>query len=967
MKHLIFFLFFLLSTTAFAQERTISGTISDSDGSPLPGANVLIKGSSGGTIADVNGKYSLNASTGDILVISFIGYLPQEFTVAESNVINISLVSDDKQLSEVVVLGTRRSDRTITESAVPIDIIGTADIEASGFTQTIELLQNLVPSYNASKNSINDGTDHVRPATLRGLGPEHVLVLVNGKRRHLSAVVHVNDQQRGSVGVDLNSIPPSSIERIEVLRDGAAAQYGSDAIAGVINIVLKKKSDLEVSFTYGQNFSTEQRGYKPGQALLPDETDDQFKSGFYLKNWATTQKSVTHTDGQSIVAHIGKGFEFGKSKIHLSAQYRSQQRSNRAGPDPRYNYFGTFPDGTLTRDGGVIDQASVTVDSREAGFGRINHWYGRSEVSDFNAFLNGETTVGNNNTFYYFGGYGFRQSLGPCYYRRANDNRTIREIYPHGFLPNINPTIIDGSGALGYRGKLGNWNIDVSETIGYNSFTWNMVNTHNTSLGQFGTVKDESGADLQKKKYNAGKLSFLQASTNIDLVRQADAGFASPLNIALGGEFRYESYGITPGELGSYINGNDEGYKTGITALSEASGVTGSSGGILDGPNQGNDAPVGCQCFPGFSQKNNTNASRFNVGAYVDLEADIISNFTVGLAGRFEYYSDFGATLNAKLSARWELSDTFSWRGAFSTGFRAPALGQINYSSIATEAIDNVLVEAGTFPVTNPIAQALGAVDLEAEKSVNFSTGIVLTEGDFTLSVDAYVISMSDRVIFTETFRGNKDNSGKDLLKEFLKTKGVDAASGRYFSNALNTRTSGLDVTGRYRTQVGANSSVSFTLAMNFNSTRITNKDDINTPESLKAYSSTPLFGRQNRVRIEQFAPQDIQNLIIQWNKGNFGLMFKTVRYGSVTDPASGSNYKYDQTYEPTFIFSTEASLRVMQDQLTFAIGSNNLMDTYPEKVYKGNSFNGIFPYSGAPPYGFTGRYVYVRANLKLK
>ena len=396
----------LLGQQAYGQTITISGKIIDSDSQePVIGATVLVKETGEGTISDIEGNFSLTLLEGQSIKITFIGYKPYTSIIsAGTSNLSVLLQSDILGLGEVVVLGTRRRDRTVIESSVPIDVVTAKDIAASGFTQTIEILQYLIPSYNAPKPSISDGTDYVRPATLRGLSPDQVLLLVNGKRRHTSALVHVNGTVgRGAAGADLNAIPASAIERIEVLRDGAAAQYGSDAIAGVINLVLKKGTGFDISASYGANITTQDRGYAPGEGLAPGETDADFDAiadGYYVKDWYKTSEKINITDGGSLNLHLGKGFKIGEEgSIYLSGQVRLQNRSNRAGIDPRHNYFLKNPDGTLSQS----QDGTRTVDSREASFDRLNHWYGRSELKDFSFFANGDNKLNNGGSFYFFG------------------------------------------------------------------------------------------------------------------------------------------------------------------------------------------------------------------------------------------------------------------------------------------------------------------------------------------------------------------------------------------------------------------------------------------------------------------------------------------------------------------------------------------------------------------------------------
>lgn len=674
---LAFFMYVILGGSMLAQSSgTIKGTITDAKtGDSLPGANIIILGSHMGTGTDANGEYSLKVAPGSyVLQVSYVSYktVKEKVTVESGQTLtkNFALAADLIGTDEVVVVGTRRKDRTVVNSPVPIDVISAKDIQQSGFTQTTEMIKMLVPSYNAPETTIDDGSDHVRPATLRGLGPDQVLVLVNGKRRYTSALVHVNGTiGRGSTGADLNAIPASAIERIEVLRDGASAQYGSDAIAGVINIILKEKKGFDASASYGQYMTTENRGYTESESNIAGEDASTF-------SWDGNAQNVSITDGFSKTVHLGYGFGVNNGTVYLSGEYRKHNFTNRAGLDPRQQFF----------------TVNGQPDPREATFGRLNHRYGDADVSDIGLFLNSTIPVSDNAKFYAFGGYSKRDGLSGGFFRRSLDNRTVRGIYPYGFLPEIQTKIYDGSFAAGVKGSLGEWAYDVSETYGGNSFNFFVTNSLNTSMGL-----------TSPTSFFAGALKFLQSTSNIDLVRQTDIGTANPLNIAVGFEFRWENYQIGPGEPNSYING----------------GIP-----VLDGPNAGASASAGSQVFPGFAPSNTQDQSRTNMGMYADLENRLTEQLTLGAAARFENYSDFGSTLTAKLDGRYEIAPGFAIRGAVSNGFRAPSLAQEYFSAISTNFIGGVPFEIGTFPVSSPVAKALGAKELTAEKSIKYKRGL---------------------------------------------------------------------------------------------------------------------------------------------------------------------------------------------------------------------------------------------------
>lgn len=891
-------------------KATIKGVVTDSKSeSSLPGANIIVMGTKIGASSDIDGKYSLSLSPGTYEIeASYVGYKSAHFHVkvtAGQNVVHdFKLSPDIIGTDEIVIVGSRASERTVIQSSVPIDVITQKEIEKTGFTQTTQVLQMLVPSYNAPHPTITDGSDHMRPATLRGLGPDQVLVLVNGKRRHTSALVHVNGSVgRGSTGADLNAIPLSAIERIEVLRDGAAAQYGSDAISGVINIILKAKEGLDASVTYGQYLSSAERGYLETEGNIPGETSATY-------SWDGKKENISYTDGKSVNAHLGYGFKIFGGNFYLSGQLRNQDPTNRAGLDQRQQYFAL---------------ANGQPDPREATIDRINHKIGEAQLKDLSTFLNGTAQISEDMQFYLFGGFSNRKGLSGGFWRRALDDRDVRAIYPDGFLPEIKSDINDFSASAGVKGSLGNWAYDLSETFGSNSFNFGVTNSVNTSLGA-----------SSQTEFDAGTLKFKQSTTNLDFVRQVDIGTATPLNIAVGAEFRWENYQIVAGEAASYIDG----------------GVT-----ILDGPNKGKAAPAGAQVFPGFSPKNTQDQGRTNLGLYLDFENKPVADLLVSAAARYENYSDFGSTLTGKFTTRYEFIDGFALRGAVSTGFRAPSLAQEFYSAISTNFINGVPFEIGTFPVSSSTAQALGAIDLKAEKSVNISGGFTASVNNFSFTADLYQISITDRIVLTENFTGTG-------ITNFLKAKGINASGGRFFTNALSTKTNGLDITAKYGIPLGELGTLRFIAALNFNKTEITNKDQITTPDQLKAITTTPILGRVEQGRFEEGQPKNTYNLMVNYLLKKWTVMVRAIRFGEVkTFDATDPNK--DQLFGAKWYTDLEVSYN-FGSGFGLALGTNNIFDVYPDKSLKVNSNSGIIPYSGVSPSGYNGRFIYTRLDYSL-
>jgi len=901
-------------------QGTIQGLVTDSDSSqPLPGANVSVVGTLQGTTSGTDGRYSLSVSPGTFEIqASFVGFKPITVSVtvmAGATVTqNFLMVPDLVGAGEVVVLGTRRSGRTVIDSPVPVDVLTPEEIQSSGMVETTQLLQQLIPSYNAPQASITDGSDHIRPATLRGLGPDQVLVLINGKRIHTSALVHVNGSVgRGSTGVDMNAIPTSIIDKIEVLRDGAAAQYGSDAIAGVINIVLKEHQGLDASVNFGQYASDPIRGYTESQGNRPGEDASSY-------TWdgngdIGAPRNVSYSDGKTANLHLGYGLPLQKGDLYIAGSFAHQDYVNRAGLDPRQQYYDGFAND-------MVHKPQFTEDT----FPRLNHRYGNGEFDESSIFANGSIPVNDTGTKVYgFGGFYHRDGTSGCFYRRSLDNRTNRTIYPDGFLPKINGRVSDFNVSGGVKGSVSGWAYDLSQTAGGNALNFHMIDTHNAT--------EING----QRKFDAGTLNFSQATSNLDLFRSAEIGTASPLSIAIGGEFRYDHYWINDGEPNSYDNAGSP---------------------VLDGPNYGAATAAGSQCFAGFQPRSAQNQKRTNVAVYLDLENNLTSQLLVSAAGRFENYSDFGTTVTGKIAARYELVTGVALRGALSSGFRAPSLAQEWFTSIATNFIDGVPFEVGTFPVKSDVARALGAKELDPETSLNVSGGLTLNQSNLSLTVDAYLINLYNRITFTENFTSSE-------VADFLQSRNINANGGRFFTNALDTRTKGIDIIGRYAVKIGAGTG-RFTAAMNFANTDITNKDsngEIPSNAILSSLGESQFIGRSRQGDFEDAQPKNKVNLQANYDVKRWKFMVRNNRYGEVTSRSNDPTR--DQTFGAKWITDVEVSYAVRHG-ISVAFGSNNVFDIYPDKQFKRNSFNGIFPYNGFSPFGFFGRYIYSRINLSI-
>ena len=813
----------------------------------------------------------------------------------------------------IIVTGTRRTDRTVSESTVPIDVISSESLLNQGTTETNRLLNNLVPSFNFPQPSLTDGTDSLRPATLRGLAPDQVLVLVNGKRRHSSALLNLNGSVgRGSTGVDMNTIPPLAIERIEVLRDGAASQYGSDAIAGVINIQLKKREGGRAQVTYGKYITTM-------EDVAQVDTVSPTTNAGGDPAITFTGRDRRRRDGDTITMAANFGIPVGETAyVNVTAEYKDRDPTNRSGPDIRRQYSGIG-------------------DPRETTFDRYSHRFGDGKSEDINLFVNTGVEVGASFELYAFGSYGNRKANGAGFYRRALDARNRdfanggQPFYADGFLPFIDADIEDIAGVLGIRGETGGWNLDLSINYGSNRLDYGVSNSWNASLGGL----------VSPTEFDAGGLRSGQTSVNFDAQRDLDLGIGDS-SIAFGGEWRNENYKIVPGEEASWIAGP----------------FTFSNG-----------AAPGAQVFPGFQPSTAVDASRDSFAAYVELDTDFSDMFNVQVAGRYEHFSDFGDTFNGKIAARFEPVEGLAFRGAASTGFRAPGMAQQFFSTTSTNNVTGVgLIEIGTFPVNSPIAVALGAQPLKPEESVNLSAGMVFTMVDgLSLTVDYYNIEISDRIVLTENLQG------ADVVA-LLQAAGVVGTSARFFINGIDTRTQGLDVVASYRVPDFGMGRFTLTAGYNLNDAKITDR------ATILGFNAQRLFARPESFRLTDGQPSNKLNIGLDWEMQPFGASLRANRYGSVFLPIGSNNdltipkgaAPGDVTLSPKWVVDLEARFNPAE-MVQVAVGANNLFDQYPDRLPFGvvNGFNfgqnqSFLPYSSQSPFGFSGRFLYGRVSVEF-
>ena len=757
-------------------------------------------------------------------------------------------------LDTVIVTGTYVSDRTVAESQSPIDIITPEALTATGTTELATALARALPSLNFPRPGMADGTSGVRPAQLRGLSPDQVLILVNGKRRHISALVNVNGTiGRGSSAVDLNTIPVAAIERVEVLRDGASAQYGSDAIAGVVNIVLKGSgSGGSIALGGGQ--------YSEGDG----------------KQW-------------QVSGDAGLTLSQGAGTVHLAAQTGHQDMTNRSGAyQGTAPHTGNFPgvgEKAFKLGDPDVDQSAVSINA-EFNIGERTHAYA--------------TLIGSD-----------RDITSFAFYRSKNHSgqgALLAQVYPNGYVPEINQDARDLSAVLGVKGSsVGGWRWDVSYNFGENQLGFRTQNTINYALGA-----------SSPRSFYVGQLTYKQQVLNADFSKALDIGLAYPATLSLGAEHRMEDWAQTAGEPSSYYGS-------------------------------------GAQGFGGFTRRNAGSYSRDSDAVYAGLEADLSDRFSAGVAGRYEDYSDFGGQTSGKLSARYAFTDTVALRGTVAGGFRAPALAQQHYQAVTTNINNGVAFETGTFPAAGAAAQALGAEPLKAETSLSYSLGLVLQPIDrLYLTIDAYQIAIDDRIVLSS----NLNIAGNKAAQDLLAALGItNVTSARYFNNAIDTRTRGVDLVGSYSIPLQA-SSLNLTGSYNYNKTDVTRIAP--NPDVLTALGANlERMGRDERGRIEEGAPRDKFALNANWKLAQWDFNAGATRYGRFTS-RHATNPAQDQRFDPAWTLDLSANFRPGENW-TVTLGADNALDEYPQQNIYANSTFGLMPYSLYSPFGFNGRYVYGR------
>lgn len=813
-------------------------------------------------------------------------------------------------MEEVITIGTRTIGRVATDSPVPVDAFNTDAFDRTGATEVGRALQLLAPSFNFSSSTISDGTDALRPATLRGLGPDQTLVLVNGKRRHGSALVHVNGSVgRGTAGTDLNAIPMSAIERIEVLRDGAAAQYGSDAIAGVINIVLKSDSEGgDASAQFGE---------------------------------------TSEGDGATTLVSFNQGFSIGDGGFfNFDAEYRDRERTNRAGLNGNCLYEHLSPCVDL---GGGTRQ---TTEAREINANRLNFRIGDADSDQLSLVGNLGLPLADGKEFYAFATYSDRENLSGGFFREpdsGSDNPIFQvdgvtpvnngePFYPDGFTPLINTQIDDLSINTGITGETqSGWSWDASFGYAMNDFAFTIQNSVNASL--------VSATGTSPTSAFAGELGLGLLTLGFDMVKPQDWG-----SLAWGVAYREDSYEITPGQEESWrdYDNNPDG-----TAINPAF-----------------NGDAGIEVFPGFQPANRVDEDRDALSIYVDAEYDATDRLLLGGAIRGEDYSDFGSTANVKGTFAFTASDTVMIRGALSTGFRAPSLQQQFFNNVSTQFQGGVAVQIGTFRTDSALAQAIGVPELKEETSNNLSLGVVLQPNDsWTISLDYYDIQIDDRIIYSGDFLSGVN----PVLDAALLQAG--AARAKFFFNAADTSTDGIDVVANYSTPF-ANGDLDISIGANFTETEI---DSVNVPSSLISLpnASSTVFPDFDRSILTEWQPEDRMSINGFYSRNSWDLNVALNRFGEYAVLDGGAR----QVFGAKTLLDAQFRYH-FANNVTLKIGGNNLTDEVPDMNMVGQSRTGrivdgsgnvvvdtpgVFEFSRrSAPFGINGAFYYVAVDFNF-
>ncbi len=950
MRKLTLLLSLVLSGLLLQAQKNYAVKVTDSKtGNPIADASVKIKSTNKGAATNAVGTIVVKASPGDVLEVSSIGYTSQDVTLSEQTSVSVVLESTSIEYTDVVVVGSRGAPRAKTETAVPVDVIRINQVGLPTARMDLTSALNMAaPSFNYNKQSGADGADHVDLGTLRGLGPDQTLVLINGKRRHQTAFVALfGSRGRGNSGADLNAFPQSAVDRIEILRDGASAQYGSDAMAGVMNVVLKRNvNQWSINTGWAGYYDTKYNAYKT-------RNTNQYYYGRPI-------------DGGTVTFSANNGVALGKHGgfINVSFDFLTQGKTFRQVADtnvwtnkdalPLNTGRRAFGDGSVTT-GGVMYNMEIPCKTGKTtfySFGGFN-----SKASDAYAYTRNYSARPDRFPIDASGNLRFDGNI----MRVANDG----EIY---YNPHIQTKIKDISFAAGVKGTLGkDWNWDISNTFGRNDFHYYGDKTFNASQIMVANA-------AQPIHFDDGGFNFLQNTFNID-VSKSFKTVASGLNLGFGGEFRYERYSIYEGERASWDTF----------------------------PNPYQQAP-GSQGFPGFSPKDVVAENRNNISLYADVELNATKAWLLDAAIRFENYSDFGSIATFKFATRYKIGSNLNLRGSVSTGFRAPSLQQINFSNTLTSFSGGALVQSRIARNGDAVTKAAGIPDLREEKSVNASLGFAWKPiPGLTFTMDGYMVKVKDRIVLSGLF--DKDDATlPTAFTSQLAAIGVQTA--QFFSNSVNTTNYGLDIVIDYTKKIGRNNFKAL-LAGNFQNMKV---DKVNIPAALNdSYRHRKtFFSDREEAFLLASAPKAKFNLSLEYAVGKIGFGTHVNYFGNMKslgfgwtglasaagtegpgDPAISGSFTgidpyvdidgyNDQINVVKEIFNYKAKVTVdlfasyrFSKRISLFIGADNIFNVHPNFAAVQNARYESFDNEAGGPWesvqmGFNGRKLFTKLSFNF-
>jgi len=867
LKPLVFLMFLGMSNLIFGQN--VSGIVTDDTSQPIPGVSVVIKGTTTGTSTDFDGNYTLKANNGDTLVFSYVGYEAQEVAVTGST-LNVTMQSG-VALDEVILVGSRTAPRSNADSPLPVDVVGVKELTSTGQATFDKALQYRIPSFNTVQTPVNDATSLLDPYEIRNMGPSRTLILINGKRKNLSALLYTQTSPgRGETGADISAIPTDAIKRVEILRDGASAQYGSDAIAGVMNIILKDNANF-------------------GSATL--------RTGM-----------TSEGDGEMFGLSVNNGSTIGDDKgfLNYTIDFSKVNQANRPGTVNAAGEAGDF--------GANIADVQEFL-SRNPDAGNIN---GSPETAASKFLINGGFDLSDNTELYFNSAYVYKKvnsfaNYRTPYWRTVDEFPYLADFFPgdnpnnaggyDGYVPTFEGLLNDYNGTIGVKTTINDWNVDLSYTTGGNTQTYTVSDSHNRNevygVSYNPEIDEFEATPLyqanSQQSFDPGGTKFTHNVGNIDISRI----LSDQVSIGFGAEFRNETFEVIEGELASYDGG-------------------------------------GADSFAGNSPENSGKFNRYNIGGYFSLDYDVSDAFLLSGTIRTENYSDFGNTFVYKLSSRLKLSDNLTARASLSSGFRAPTLHQVYTQKAQYSFVPGQGIQVGGL-INNVSTQAklLGIPELDAETSNNFTIGFGGKLADnLNFTVDYYSISVKDRIVLGSEIGGTA--SGNTPLDQILQDNNLSDVS--FFSNALDTKTSGIDVVISKKNMAIGNGNLDLNLSGNY--TIQNERDGAVKDIPLVANSGQSVVNATQEALFFTSRPETKWILGANYDVNKWGFSLNNTLFGKATFKQQGMSNDLRTEFTPKVVTDLGINFSA-SDKLTIALNVNNLLNVLPEWSFKAENAAG--------------------------